>query len=329
MAQSKVPAGLIATAAITAASGGILWVKGLYELRTANTRIRKAGERYDTERRKLENDALLTNEALRALGARQDEANHVVIERMVDFLRRHEKEVAESDKLFVDGVDTALAQVALGKGLGQDAVSWLRGLAGTAITGVGVNAGITTVVTTWAAASTGTAISSLSGAAATNATLAFLGGGSLASGGGGVALGATVLNVVTIGPAILVSGFVVAGQGEKAKTKALQNEAAVNVAIAELGVTKTGFDAIRTRAEELESLLEQLVQRASSALDLLESEPLDLDRHGDRFGQALTLTFAVRDVASAQVVNASGELDEGTATFKVRYRPLIKEPADG
>jgi hypothetical protein len=38
------------------------------------------------------------------------------------------------------------------------------------------------------AASTGTLISSLSGAAATNATLAWLGGGSLAAGGGWIRL---------------------------------------------------------------------------------------------------------------------------------------------
>ena len=44
---------------------------------------------------------------------------------------------------------------------------------------------------------------------ATNATLAFLGGGSLATGGAGMATGAAALNFVTIGPAILVSGFVV------------------------------------------------------------------------------------------------------------------------
>jgi hypothetical protein len=44
-----------------------------------------------------------------------------------------------------------------------------------------------------ATASTGTAIASLSGAAAANATLAMLGGGTLAAGGGGVAAGTAVL----------------------------------------------------------------------------------------------------------------------------------------
>jgi len=45
------------------------------------------------------------------------------------------------------------------------------------------------VATTFGTASTGTAISALSGAAATNAAIAWLGGGALAAGGGGMAAG--------------------------------------------------------------------------------------------------------------------------------------------
>ena len=49
-------------------------------------------------------------------------------------------------------------------------------------------------------ASTGTAIATLSGAAATNASLAAFGGGAVAAGGGGMALGAAALGgIVTLG----------------------------------------------------------------------------------------------------------------------------------
>lgn len=63
-------------------------------------------------------------------------------------------------------------------------------------------------------ASTGTAISALSGAAATNATLAFFGGGSLAAGGLGMAGGTAVLGGLVAGPALLVMGLV-AGKAAK------------------------------------------------------------------------------------------------------------------
>ena len=60
---------------------------------------------------------------------------------------------------------------------------------------------------TFAAASTGTAIATLSGAAATNATLAFFGGGSLAAGGLGMAGGTAVLGGLVAGPALCVIDY--------------------------------------------------------------------------------------------------------------------------
>ena len=69
--------------------------------------------------------------------------------------------------------------------------------AGAGATGAGLGVAVVTmgpkvamgVATTFGVASTGTAISTLSGAAATNAALAWLGGGTLAAGGGGMAAG--------------------------------------------------------------------------------------------------------------------------------------------
>lgn len=76
------------------------------------------------------------------------------------------------------------------------AVSGLIGAGGGAVAATGT----TVLVSSYATAGTGTAISSLSGAAASNATLAWLGGGTAASGGGGVAAGTAVLGgIVTIG----------------------------------------------------------------------------------------------------------------------------------
>lgn len=69
-------------------------------------------------------------------------------------------------------------------------------------------------------ASTGTAIASLSGVAATNATLAALGGGALAAGGGGMALGTAVLGGATLGVGLLVGGIIFNITGSKLSDKA-------------------------------------------------------------------------------------------------------------
>lgn len=57
-------------------------------------------------------------------------------------------------------------------------------------------------------ASTGTAIASLSGVAATNVTLAALGGDSLAVGGGGMALGTAIISGATLEIGLLVGGII-------------------------------------------------------------------------------------------------------------------------
>jgi len=322
------PLALFGTGGISAASGVACWLRGGYDIKTASDRIQNAGAHYDQERRKLEAHESVTNESLKVLGAGQEQAYHLVVERMADFLRRHGKQVAESEKLLADGFDSAPGQVTLGGSLGQDAISWMCGITSSAVAGAGTKTGATMAVKKFATASTGTPISKLSGAAERNATLARLGGGSKTSGGAGKAVGAAALNSAAIGAAILISGVVAAGQGWKAKTEASEYEGKVSVEIAEMQKTKAKFDAIGARAAELERLLGQLVVRATPVLNLLESESFDRAHHAARFQQALTLTMAVRDVASAQVVDESGDLNEETVTFKVRYRTLIKEADD-
>ncbi len=108
------------------------------------------------------------------------------------------------------------------------------------LTGVGVAAlGPTAamgVATTFGTASTGTAIAALSGAAQTNAALAWLGGGALAAGGGGIGAGEAFLALAgpvgwAIGGAALVGGGLLANSknkkiAEKAEqqTKEIKNE---------------------------------------------------------------------------------------------------------
>ena len=99
--------------------------------------------------------------------------------------------------------------IELSKGLAAGAV-------GGGLTALGAYSGTMTL----AAASTGTAISTLSGAAATNATLAWIGGGTLAAGGFGVAGGMMVLGGIVAAPTILISGVIM-----EAKSKTKLNEA--------------------------------------------------------------------------------------------------------
>lgn len=91
----------------------------------------------------------------------------------------------------------------------------LGGAAAGTAGGFAASGAATAVVMALGTASTGVPIASLSGAAATNATLAALGGGSLAAGGGGMALGTTVLGAATLGVGLLVGGVIFGITGGK------------------------------------------------------------------------------------------------------------------
>ena len=104
----------------------------------------------------------------------------------------------------------------------------------SAIGAGGVFAGIApniamSIATTFGTASTGTAISSLSGAAATKAALAWLGGGVLNAGGGGVAAGQALLALA--GP--IGWGIAAAGTGISLISLSVKNQKIADEAVNE------------------------------------------------------------------------------------------------
>lgn len=120
-----------------------------------------------------------------------------------------------------------------------------------------------------ATASTGTAISTLSGAAATNATLAWLGGGSIAAGGGGIALGTMVLGGIVAGPALAIFGHIVGNKGEEALNNAKSNLEQAKTFKEEAKNTIMKLDAIRDVASLADNVFEKLVEKLTDSVDLL------------------------------------------------------------
>lgn len=155
----------------------------------ANEIAKAAKKRHETSLSGFRSKVKKTNRLLQEYGKLKVLVFSDQIKHLVETLRRirsAKSELAGFEISFsasdLKKIDHAVQQsLELSSGLGKGA------LAG-ALTAFGAYGTIGSL----AAASTGTAIASLSGVAASNATLAFLGGGTLAAGGGGVAAGTMV-----------------------------------------------------------------------------------------------------------------------------------------
>lgn len=130
--------------------------------------------------------------------------------------------------------------------------------AGALGVGSAVAVGSWTLVGLVGSASTGTSIATLSGAAATNATLAWFGGGALAAGGAGIAGGTLVLGGIALAPVMAIATWrskaklrEVVAETENVKEHTLRAEADLRAANKHLGVIKTKAKFILPAAEKL------------------------------------------------------------------------------
>lgn len=132
--------------------------------------------------------------------------------------------------------------------------------------GAGAGAAAYAAVGAFAAASTGTSISALSGAAATNATLAFLGGGSLAAGGGGIAAGTMVLGGLVTAPVLITGAAYVAWQGRRER----RNQDAISIELdkaeAEFAVQEQRTRNVLERSCRVRAILAELQEVTSGRL---------------------------------------------------------------
>ena len=107
-------------------------------------------------------------------------------------------------------------------------------------------------------ASTGTAIAGLSGAAATNATLAWIGGGSIATGGGGIVLGKVILGGIIMGPALLIAGGIFDLKAKEKLNSAYSNLAKAKEIESEIKKGIVQLNYIRFTANQINSLLKEV-----------------------------------------------------------------------
>lgn len=131
------------------------------------------------------------------------------------------------------------------------ATDYLKTVVGGGVSGAAAGFAVYGGVMTLGAASTGTSIASLSGVAAYNATMAAIGGGSLAAGGWGMAGGAMVLGGAVIAPVLAVAGIAYAIHGSKALDKARDIRYEVDQAIEKMDIAKEQLIRVESYADQI------------------------------------------------------------------------------
>ncbi|MER0850036.1 hypothetical protein AAA542_05150 [Pseudomonas aeruginosa] len=301
------PIPLIIGAAAAAAGlyGAAKGVSGAIDHSNAKSLNNDASSMVNAANQKVDSYRKNTNEALENYGQRKLRVfNGVVADFLNIFGRLKNVELIQTPELeklnagdFSTTALTGLSQdyqalrdagLGLGAGMGSGAALAFGAYNGTMLL---------------ATASTGTAISSLGGVAATNATLAWLGGGSLAAGGYGMAGGMMVLGGIVAGPALAIFGHIVGNKGE----------AALNNARSNLEQAKTIRDQAELMAGKLQAI-EQVTLLASKTLSEITSNlrfatrymRVTIEKYGENFQDFSTESKQIvfRSVKFAQLIKA-------------------------
>lgn len=295
-----------------------------YPGQKANEIGKSAQQRHERAVVQLKIEEKATDKLAEEYGQLQLDAMKHTIGHLITFIENLGQRGSISVEYLLEGIDFSVEKIKEYKAATIEVEFFFKGgvkAAGAAAAGYG---GAVTIATTIGTASTGTAISSLSGAAATNAMLAWFGGGAVAAGGGGMAAGVWVLGGITAVPALAIGGFVLAREGQKALTKAQEYEAKVNKAIAEINKAKDYSQQIKRRLIELKGVFESINTRAVAGLNELESRPFDSRKDTDveKFKQVFDLIKALVDIMKTSVLNSEGKLNLGTVTILEKYRNL-------
>jgi len=221
-----------AAALVTAAYGAKKGYDGYQKHSEADDIVNAAKARYDSTRSTFDVQEKATTVALEALGkeelqiGKQFDAFKTLADRLLQKLNADRQ-----DKLKINIPKHKLQSV---ETYSYTAVGVLGATAGAGAAGAAAGFAVYGGVMALGAASTGTAISSLAGVAATNATLAAIGGGSLATGGLGMAGGTAILGAAVAGPVLAIAGWAYNSHGEEALKNAAKADKDVDNAVYKL-----------------------------------------------------------------------------------------------
>ena len=269
----------------------------------------------ENERRRQE-----SNKILDAFGRVRLEALQDTVGKFIIYLDLINKKAKVKEYEFLTSIDVTKEQVKELETVSMIASTALKTLAVSGGSAAAVVMGVPAIITQFAAASTGTAIASLHGAAATNAVFAWLGGGSIASGGLGVAGGMAVLGTLTGVAALASAGVVATAYFAKKHTEATQYLADMKELKAKMELGWTVLENVNKRALELQDVTLQLKERCIQGLEQLADIMIGFDaqntEHLKIFQQTAILIKSMSELAQVPVMDEEGNVSEMSGIVK-------------
>jgi hypothetical protein len=298
--------------------------KGINKLSHANQLVKKAKIRHQVAIDALDKERLHVNSCTQEYGRFLLETKVETVGRFLDFIEAISKKHKQKSYEILSEIEITPETVNEYKMSTKEAGDILKGAVSAVGAGVGAAKGAFALVGALGAASTGVGIGSLSGAAATNALLAWFGGGAIAAGGGGMALGTYVIGGMYVAPVVAVGGLVLAGQAEKQLTEAKKYEANVAVAIEKIDTMRDVLKRVVRRIDELRDTVIRLDERANAALDKLDVAIFDIenDAHLEAFLTAGQLVKALAEVMRTRLLTDDGNVSEQSLAVVQKYSVL-------
>jgi len=324
-----VPFILGAVAVGTAAYGAYKGIKGAVDKSNASDINDDARATVDHANQRVEAQRESTNKRLTEYGVRKLNAFNTQIPVFIETYERL-KNVELTGQVELDKLNqgdfstTVLSELKSGYEMLQaTSMGLLSGTAGGAALAFGAYGGTMMLAT----ASTGTAIGTLSGAAATNATLAWLGGGSLAAGGYGMAGGMMVLGGIVAGPALAVLGHFVGNAGEEALNKArsnLEQAKTIKAQAAKMVTQLVAVQDVTELANKAFSRISRELRHAVTALQaVINAQGVDYSRY-DQMGKesvlrSVTFVQLAKAMIDTPILDEAGNLVLSTEKAKALF----------
>jgi hypothetical protein len=328
-----IPAIVAAATAVSAAYGVKKGVDATSDLKKAKDIMTNLESKYKKVFHNFEQQRNTTNNAFETLGRTK---LSVLAGTMNDFVTSFEKlknvdftdqtsfhtieDISDSRRLLQDIKKQALHAVeVLGTG-----VTSVAGGAAAAFGAVGA-------AVAFASASTGTAIASLSGVAATNATLAFFGGGSLAAGGLGMAGGTLVLGGIALAPALAIGGALFASTAKKKLEEAKAEKAKIEVEMKKLEATTETMHSIEQKTLVMNRLTQQLDkilrEYVSAMQQVISTSGVDYKAYGATEKKVIFQSYqyaeTLKKVLDQPIIDENGVLHKNiNDTIKVAEKKL-------